>query len=258
MTNRSCLIFVLDQSQSMSRPAAADPSRSMAQLAADWLNDFLTADLPKQLEEEDVVDIAVLGHATDAFGAPELAFESGVEGLAGAEGFCVLREIQERFGERPLKPRATRGTATVRAISQAGKFAAAWTAEHGENGSPVVIVIGDGESRDGSLDQCRLPGESLALILCLAAQGDSSPGDFLPQPPDFDPELHATEQAHPTAAHWKAVASVLPEDRTGLKQQLRDYGVDIDFEDPVGFIGAPTTDELEATKWVIVSLLFGA
>lgn len=254
MTDRRCLIVVLDQSESMNRPSALDPDRTLAQEAAQWLNDLFVA-LRDQFTDK-ILDVAVLGHSTDEFGEPLLSTDPANHNQPGVRPFTSVDELGKDDGG-VIQPFASRGTATDHATQSALQLADQWRAEHEE--TPTVLVIGDGESRDGDLDRLDDAKAVWLLSILLSAKGDSRANDYLPA--RISPEVSSLsdskdEHHHPSIARWQAISSVLDEGATQLAARLRDWGYDI-AESSVGFISAPAEDELESMKWLVAALLLG-
>ena len=171
-----CLIFLLDQSGSMSDPfgmAQAGAGRRKCDMVATVLNGFLNELIVTNtvalkdgtIEVRPRADVAVIGYEGRSVG-PILSGE-----LAG-RSFVTLPELQmnpldiERRKRKEIddtgqeieiqipfpvwvKPKAGGGTPMRAALQQARDLALSWVGSHPENYPPVIVNVTDGMATDG-------------------------------------------------------------------------------------------------------------
>lgn len=162
-----CILFLLDQSQSMKGPFSGDKTTSKASAAADAINNLLMDLIVRctlNFDEgpRNYFSIGVIGYGARAgvgpcFGGP----------LKGRDLVSVadLAANQLRVEERPkviddgsgrlvtttvrfpvwLDPVAELGTPMAEAMQLARRVLAPWVAEHRKSYPPIVINITDGE-----------------------------------------------------------------------------------------------------------------
>ncbi len=167
--NPSCLVFLVDQSGSMSEGmTGANVSRAVA--VADQLNGLiyeLIQRCTKSLSEppRPYFAVSVIGYRTDSMGRPvigpmlqgALADRPWVWTSDLAQHPLRLEERQQETPAGPqrytvpvwLDPLATGGTPLCGAVNYAGKLVRSWVDQYPDSFPPIVVNLSDGESTDG-------------------------------------------------------------------------------------------------------------
>ncbi|CAJ65107.1 MULTISPECIES: vWA domain-containing protein [Frankia] len=163
-TTPGCVIFLLDQSDSMNLPVGGRPGVSRAELLADIVNDTIAMIMRRcrKVHTEPTprayYDLAVIGY----YGQEVRSLLGGP--LAGQwlasipELFGSILRHEDRDG-RPkpvwVEPFATGPTPMCAAFNQAGRLANGWAAGHQRSHPPIVINITDGMATDGDSEAVR-------------------------------------------------------------------------------------------------------
>jgi len=154
--NPGCLLFLLDQSGSMSEPMAGTRAMSKADGVAHAVNDLLLTIVRRCVKDagqspRHYYDIGVIGYGNEAL--PLLTGPLTGRKLAsvGEIADAVLR-VEDR-GEGPLpvwfEPVAKGRTAMCSALEMAGRVASGWVRAHPGSFPPIIINISDGKPTDG-------------------------------------------------------------------------------------------------------------
>lgn len=168
-----CLVFLVDQSFSMTEPFAGSP-RSKAEALATAINRFV-GELVIRCERGEELprayfDVGVIGYTTDADNRPVV--RSLLDGpLAGRDLVSIVDlyqhplEVETRHKDdgqgglvafkfpvwyRTPPPERMKGTPMAAALRHCAGVAGAWCAAHPQSFPPVVIHLTDGEATDGS------------------------------------------------------------------------------------------------------------
>lgn len=164
-TNPGCILFLVDQSASMTEELAQQPGRTKAAALCDAINGLLYELVLRCIKDptegpRHYYDVGVIGYGEDV--APALA-----GALAGRE----LVSIAD-IGNHPLRvedrakdaadgatkrvkfpvwfdAKASNGTPMGAGIDLAGAIVAPWVAQHPTSFPPIVINISDGAATDG-------------------------------------------------------------------------------------------------------------
>lgn len=165
----SCILFLIDQSSSMSEPVGGEPGQSKAERLADAINRLLyesTIRCTKSQEEgiRNYYDVGVIGYGARV--GPSLG------GKLAGRGLVPIREVGDnpaRVEERQRKvedgtgglveemvkfpvwfdPVAKNMTPMCQALRQASSILEPWVQAHPASFPPIVINITDGEATDG-------------------------------------------------------------------------------------------------------------
>lgn len=166
-TNPSCLLFLIDQSGSMSDPWAGENNRKKAEELAVIINRLLQNIIIKCAKTEGIRDyyhIGVIGYGArvgPAFSGPLAARElAPVSEVANAPARVEerSRKIDDGAGgliDQTIKfpiwldPVADGSTPMCQALMRAHKIISNWLINHPDCFPPVVINITDGEATDG-------------------------------------------------------------------------------------------------------------
>jgi uncharacterized protein YegL len=209
--NPACILFLLDQSGSMSKASGA-PGQTVvtkAQSVADAVNRLISELVVSCTDGETVLDRFHLGVV--AYGGEQAALAPGFHGLqalsevathparldtrkqtvSDGAGGLIEREISFPIWFEPL---ADGGTPMCGALALAKGLLEPWVASHPRSFPPIVFNITDGESTDGDplaglrdLQSCgTADGNALTLNLFLAeGQAVAYPTSFqdMPQGP---------------------------------------------------------------------------
>lgn len=166
-TNPSCLLFLIDQSGSMSDPWAGENNRKKAEELAVIINRLLQNLVIKCAKTEGIRDyyhIGVIGYGArvgPAFSGPLKARElAPVSEVANSPARVEERskKIDDGTGglvDQNIKfpiwldPVADGGTPMCQALMRAHTIVSNWLNQHPDCFPPVVINISDGEATDG-------------------------------------------------------------------------------------------------------------
>jgi hypothetical protein len=180
--NPSCLVFLIDQSGSMSDPIGGTTSgKTKAQGVADAINRFLNNLVIKcsKPEVRHYFDVAVIGYGATvgpALGGPlagrQLVTPSDIgdnplrvedRQQTAEDGMGGLVKQQARF---PVwfDPVANGGTPMCQAFTLVLQMLTDWVANHPASYPPVVINITDGEPTDGDPGPIARQVQALATI----------------------------------------------------------------------------------------------
>lgn len=175
--NKGCLVFLLDQSFSMTEGIAGSPKRKSETMAT-AINRFLSELVVKcqgdDEEPRDYFDVGVVGYTTDQTGRPIIgpAFQGGLafkELVTVPELFNSPLRIEDRTKKvddgagglidqviklpiwyDPPADSAMAGTPMCGALEYVLQILRPWCDAHFFSFPPIVIHITDGESQDGN------------------------------------------------------------------------------------------------------------
>lgn len=218
-----CLIFLVDQSSSMSDPIGTAPGSDYgtalprkADVVADSLNRLLFELSVRCAKEEGVRDyfhIAVVGYGTavqpgltgvpagrDVVPLSEIAafparFDSRLKKVSDGAGGLVERTIEFPVWVEPV---ASGGTPMCQALGYAGKLVQGWVDQHPDGFPPIVLNLTDGESTDGNPAEAatrlryHVTGDGEALLFNLHISGNRTDPIRFPAPGDPLPDQYAT------------------------------------------------------------------
>jgi len=168
--NPSCLVFMIDQSASMSEHISGEIRISRAAAVADQLNGLiyeLIQRCTKSLSEppRPYFAVSVMGYRTDQNGKSivgpllqgALADRPWVWTTELAQHPLRLEEREHQSPAGPqrftmpvwIDPLASGGTPLCDAMDQVGRLVRSWVDQYPESFPPIVINLSDGESTDG-------------------------------------------------------------------------------------------------------------
>lgn len=164
----ACLVFMLDQSTSMSDPLAGDATRSKHVALADILNGLLYEVVLRCVKSPQegprpYFAIAVVGYRTDGSGGPIV--QSALQAPLNEHDVVWTPDLATnplRIDKRPapsgsgevsapvwIEPTANGGTPMCAAFDRAGLIARSWLDTYPDSFPPIVVNITDGEATDG-------------------------------------------------------------------------------------------------------------
>lgn len=164
--NPGCLIFLIDQSESMGEQIAHGAGLSKAAAVASALNDVLYELVLRCVKTpweppRPYFSVATVGYCTNEDGEAELT--SVLPPSLTAKHFVTTAELAanplriERRGPRAsvsvpvwVGQRSLGGTPMCAALNRAGQLASHWLKDHPDAIPPIVVNLTDGESTDGS------------------------------------------------------------------------------------------------------------
>lgn len=164
----SCIVVLVDQSDSMRDPLAGEVTRSKQQAVADILNGLLyelVLRCVKSPQEgpRSYFAVAVIGYCTAGPGSVRVrsAFSPPLD-AADVAWVPDLAANPLRVDNRPsasgsgqvaspvwIEPRATGGTPMCAALDRAGRVVAGWLERYPSSFPPIVMNLSDGEANDG-------------------------------------------------------------------------------------------------------------
>jgi hypothetical protein len=156
-----CLLFLLDQSNSMEDPLGGTPqakSEALSQAVNRLLRNVILR-CQRGNEVRDYFEIGIIGYSDDTaqstFGG-QLAGQHLVPISVVAD--FPMKMVTDSMPGNPelaidlpvwVEPHAYRGTPMVAAINLAGSMVVDWANTHPDSFPPIVVNISDGESTDG-------------------------------------------------------------------------------------------------------------
>lgn len=178
----SCMIFLVDQSASMSEPMAGSQSTKSV-VVAEQLNSTVMeliqrcskshTELPRRY-----FAVAIIGYCTNSTGTPTVGTALNIPGQVGSLAWSTdLAQHPLRIEDRTrqtadgqltykmpiwVEPKAIGGTPMCAAFNQAGQIAHAWIEDYPESFPPIVINLTDGEATDGDPTEWATRIQSLA------------------------------------------------------------------------------------------------
>lgn len=160
-----CILFLVDQSESMGEEFAAQPGTNKATALCDAINGLLYELVLRCIKDPSegprhYYDIGVIGYGESVGPALGGALAGRqLVGIADIANHPLRVEARNRVsGDAPSKPvqlpvwfdaKASNGTPMSGAIDVAGSIVAPWVAEHPNSFPPIVINISDGAATDG-------------------------------------------------------------------------------------------------------------
>lgn len=164
----SCIVVMLDQSDSMRDPLGGDPSLSKQSVVAEILNGLLYELILRCVKSpqegpRSYFAVAVIGYCTAGPGSPRIrsAFHPPLD-AADVAWVPDLAANPLRVDARPadsgagtvsspiwIEPRAGGGTPMCGAFDRAGRLVAGWLQRYPASFPPIVLNLTDGESTDG-------------------------------------------------------------------------------------------------------------
>ena len=238
--NPACIMFLVDQSGSMTNDLAGQPGNPKMDQAADAINrtiDTLSQRCSDGMEVRDYFYIGLIGYNTDRGANPiltslpgttpdqpfmvisQLADSAQIEErlVKESDGAGGLVEVQRRF-LKWLEPKGELGTPMLHALQVASRAIETWVSEHPDSFPPIIINISDGAASDGDPeDQAQLlkdvqtsDGNVLVFNVHLSKVASSTviryPDSVDRLPPEDAPDLDDA-----SARKMFRMSSVLPE-----------------------------------------------
>ncbi|MFC1442108.1 vWA domain-containing protein [Streptacidiphilus sp. N1-10] len=167
-TNPTCIIFLVDQSASMSDSIGGEVPQSKADVVADAINRLLTELSIKCAKEEGVRDyfhVAVIGYGHTTVGSAFSGELSGRDLVPLSQVADNPARVDQRTKKVPdgagglvettvsfplwMEPVANGGTPMNRALRYAENLVAGWVQQYPGGFPPIVLNLTDGESTDG-------------------------------------------------------------------------------------------------------------
>ena len=169
--NPACIMFLVDQSGSMTGDLAGQPGQRKMDMAADTINraiDTLSQRCSDGLEVRDYFHIGVIGYNTDRGANPiltslsratpdqpfmlisQVADSAQIEErqVRESDGAGGLVEVTRQF-LKWLQPKGELGTPMLHALQVTSRAVEAWVSEHPDSFPPIVINVSDGAASDG-------------------------------------------------------------------------------------------------------------
>src|SRR4051812_17564411 len=160
-----CMLFLIDQSYSMSEKFALHPERDKASALCDAVNSLLYELVLRCIKDpkegpRHYYDVGVIGYGERV----EPAFGGA---LAGQQLVSIADianhplRVEDRVKNLPngqttrskfpvwFEPKAVNGTPMGEAVNVAGSILAPWVSSHADSFPPIVINISDGAASDG-------------------------------------------------------------------------------------------------------------
>ncbi|MCU1498157.1 MAG: hypothetical protein JWM47_2110 [Acidimicrobiales bacterium] len=262
----TCLIFLVDQSDSMLEPLAGDPSRTKRAAVAQMLNDIIYELILRCVKSPQegprpYFALAAIGYGTDADGEPVVrsALPSTPDArdiwwttdLANSPLRIDRRAAPSGVGEIAapvwIEPASSGGTPMCLALDRAGRIARSWTEAHHDSFPPIVLNLTDGEATDGDptvwASRLQSLGTDDGSLLLFNLNLSSTPADVLlfPASPDRLPNAQARTLF--------AMSSTLPDFMVdaaraqGLQTEAgaRGFGFNADLRSVVTFMNVGTS-----------------
>jgi Mg-chelatase subunit ChlD len=177
----SCLLFLIDQSGSMSDPVGGEPGRSKAERLADAINRLLYELVIRCTKDQtegirNYYDIGVIGYGSrvgpalggllagrDLVPVPEVGdnparVEDRHRKIEDGAGGLIEQTVKFAIWFDPV---ANGGTPMCQALQQARGILQSWVQNHPTSFPPIVINITDGEATDGDP---RSPAEDIRAL----------------------------------------------------------------------------------------------
>lgn len=170
--NPACIMFLIDQSGSMSQALAGQPGQRKMDQAADAINrilDSLSQRCSQGMDIRDYFHIGLMGYNTDRNGNPIIT--STLPGTSAEQPFLLISqvvdcaEIVERAAKESdgagglldvtrrmpvwLHPHAEYGTPMLTALQAAYQAIEGWIGQYPNSFPPIIINVSDGAASDG-------------------------------------------------------------------------------------------------------------
>lgn len=164
----SCIVILLDQSDSMRDPLAGDPNRTKKDAVADILNGLLyelVLRCVKSPQEgpRSYFAVSVIGYCSTGPNRPRV--ESALSAPLDAADVAWIPDLAahpRRVESRPspngsgqiktpiwIEPKSVGGTPMCAAIDRAGRVVSGWLQQYPDSFPPIVMNLTDGEANDG-------------------------------------------------------------------------------------------------------------
>jgi len=164
-----CLVFMIDQSDSMCEPLAGDRHHPKDSAVSEILNGVLYELILRCVKSSQegprpYFAVAVIGYGTDPDGQAQV--RSALHGPLATRDLVWTPELAEhplRVDRRPtpsgkgevtrpvwLEPYTSGGTPMCAAFDRVGRIVSAWIDEYPTSFPPIVINVTDGEATDGN------------------------------------------------------------------------------------------------------------
>ena len=175
-TNPACIMFLIDQSGSMTEALAGQngqPKKDQAAAAINRVIDTLSQRCSQGESIRDYFHIGILGYNTDRGGNPLIT--SALPGTNAERPFLLISqvvdcattvEVQAKVSDGAgglvdvtrqmpiwLNPHAENGTPMLTALQLATNAIDRWVGEHPDSFPPIVINVSDGKATDGDPEE---------------------------------------------------------------------------------------------------------
>ena len=238
--NPACIMFLVDQSGSMTGDLAGQAGQRKMDMAADAINraiDNLSQRCSDGMEVRDYFHIGVIGYNTDRGANPIL---TSLSGATPEQPFMLISKVADsaRVEERQIKesdgagglvevtrqflkwvePKGELGTPMLHALQVTSRAIETWVAEYPDSFPPIVINVSDGAASDGDPEgQAQMlkgiqtsDGDVLMFNVHLSKVASST----VIQYPDSEERLPQEDDPDPDEASSRKMfrmSSVLPE-----------------------------------------------
>jgi len=264
--NPSCLVFMVDQSGSMSDQISGAPvSRSVA--VTEQLNGLiyeLIQRCTKSLNEppRPYFAVSVVGYRTDSDGQPIIGPIFG--GPLADRPWAWTTELAQhplRLEEREhsgpggtqrytvpvwVDPLASGGTPLCGAMNHVGRLVRSWVDQYPDSFPPIIINLSDGESTDGDPSEWaqRVRGlatsDGNALLFNLDVSSDGQPTLF-PDQPLSTMSRYTTTLFNMSSPLPDVMLSAAAAQGFAVRPGARGFGQNADFRSVVTFLNVGTS-----------------
>lgn len=253
----ACMMFLIDQSYSMSEPLAGAADDTKAKALARAVNDLLYELVIRSVKDPSegpraYYDVGVIGYGNTVGPA-----WSGALAGRGLVSIVEVANNPTRMDERAdgtrfpiwFEPEANGPTPMSSAIDQAGRLVAEWIGEHPSSLPPIVINISDGASTDGDPLEWGRRIESLSTsdgsVLLFNVNFSNQPGEplWFPDSPDGLPNEYARsmfELSSPLPGFMQELAGMEGHPVSGGS---RGFVFNADINSVVGFLQIGTSTQ---------------
>ena len=273
-----CILFLLDQSQSMRDPFAGIKSTSKAIAAADAINNLFTELIVRSTQNfsegpRHYFDVGVIGYGARSGVGPclggvlkgrdlvsiaelannELRVEERSQAIDDGSGQLVTTKVQFPVWFDPV---AELGTPMAEAMNRAKKLLKPWLANHMDSYPPIVINITDGEPNTDPTQEARaltsLGSDDGAVLLYnlhlseVNAEPVTFPGDSAKLPDKYATQLFEISSEIP-----QPVQDVLRDEGYLVEPGMRGFAFNADGRTMIEFldIGTRTTPLGAEGEW---------
>ncbi len=217
----ACLVFLLDQSDSMRDPLGGDAGRPKHVALAETLNGLLYEIVLRSVKSPQegprpYFAVAVVGYQTDGHGTPRVSTALGpplnqhdivwTPDLARNPLRVERRQTSGGTGEIAtpvwIEPIAGGGTPMTMAFDRAGLIVKSWIDSYPNSFPPIVINITDGESTDGDPSEVAerirnlRSSDGAALVFNLSLSEEPAESMLFPSDASRLPSVHAQALFH--------------------------------------------------------------
>ncbi len=267
--NPACILFLIDQSGSMTEALSGQPGFRKMDQAAEALNGILNSislRCSQGMEIRDYFEIGVIAYTTDSRGNPTL--QSTFNDTSLDNPFLLISEvvdsadIEERMVKEPdgaggllevarrvpvwLRPAAAAGTPMCEALSVASRSLHTWINQHPDSYPPIIINITDGVSTDGDPEplaqeimQLQTNDGSVLVFNCHLSSVNAMPIQF-PDNAELLPDEYARKLFRMSSVFPESVRSQAATIDLRLGENSRGFVFNANMESLVQFLDIGT------------------